>query len=46
MHSMTDWYHMCDELTDGDLETATEAASERALASSIIRKHGPYIGVD
>jgi ribonuclease HI len=35
-HSMTDWYHMCDELTDGDLETATEA--ERALASSIRRK--------
>jgi hypothetical protein len=31
---MTDWYHMCDELTDGDLETATEA--ERALASIII----------
>ncbi len=33
---MTDWYHMCDELTDGDLETATEA--DRALASSIRRK--------
>jgi hypothetical protein len=33
---MTDWYHMCDELTGGDLETATKA--ERALASSIRRK--------
>ena len=32
-HSMIDWYHKCDELTDGNLETATEA--ERALASSI-----------
>ena len=31
-HSMTDWYHMCDELPDGDLETATE--TEWALASS------------
>ena len=35
-HSLTDWHHMCDELTDGNLETANEA--ERALTSSIRQK--------
>ena len=34
--AMAAWYRMCDELTDGDLETATEA--ERELASGIRRK--------
>lgn len=34
--AMQDWYRMCDELNDEDLETATEA--ERALTSGIRRK--------
>lgn len=34
--AMADWGRMCDELTEQDLETATEA--ERALASGIRRK--------
>ena len=33
--AMQDWYRMCDELNDEDLETATEA--ERALTSGIRR---------
>jgi hypothetical protein len=34
--AMAAWYRMCDELTDGDLETEMEA--ERELASGIRRK--------
>ncbi len=35
--AIAEWSRMCDEITDSDLETATDA--ERALASGIRRKH-------